>query len=327
MEMFDEIDNLSTHSNNEYEFGSDEEDSNYVVDSDDEEYQSESEDDIQTPINFGLQFAKEMKFLEKKYSTTQIVNYHGYKFEQERDLIHYEPLLPIYTFDGNECLYKRDAFSTYQLFYSLDKIRNTETSFIFNPKIISIDDSYLFSCRKKNLAIWNKYNITKKCNKFLPILTPEDLNVLLYHKNIMNNEVQLKYFTSYALNINWISKILFGKISFNAVLKHSILTEYLKLYGIKIKKEYDKRMRNATIKDGKEFIRKSDNNRKKLCRKNKDKVKQNNNNKIGSNSKIIKTQQTVQVLEEKAIAQSLPFNQQSEGKEISPYLNIKTSFT
>ena len=65
MEMFDEIDNLSTHSNNEYEFGSDEEDSNYVVDSDDEEYQNESED-VQTPIYFGLQFAKEMKFLEKK---------------------------------------------------------------------------------------------------------------------------------------------------------------------------------------------------------------------------------------------------------------------
>ena len=86
-------------------------------------------------------------------------------------------------------------------------------------------------------------------------------------------------------------------------------------------------MRNVIIKDGREFIRKSDNNRKKLCRKNRDKVKQNNNNKIGSNSKIIKTQQTVQVLEEKAIAQSLPFNQQSEGTEISPYPIFKTSFT
>ena len=49
-------------------------------------------------------------------------------------------------------------------------------------------------------------------------------------------------------------------------------------------------------------------------------VKQNNI-KSGSNSKINKTYEAMQVLEEKAIVQSFPFKQKSEDKEISPYFS------
>ena len=328
MDELDEFDNFSIYSNDEYDF-IDEDDSNYETDSDGEENQSEDEDDAQA-INSGLQYQKEIKFLQKKYSTTQIVKYHGYKFEQERALISYQPLLPIFTFSGNEYSYERSAFSAYELFYSLDEIRYTIKSALkFNPNIISSDDSYLFACRKKNLAIWNRHFITIKGKKSLPIFTPEDLDALLNYKNIMNNTLQmsqLKYFT----NINWIFKILIGVLSYNAISEPLVLTEYLKLSSIKIKKEYDKQMKNGlinNIKDGKEFTRKSSNNRKKLCKKNKNEVKQNNS-KSGSNSKINKTQQAVQVLEEKAIVQRIPlFKQNSEDKEISPSFNIKTSFT
>lgn len=330
MEEFDEIDNFSIHSYDEYDL-IDEENSDYGTDSDDEENQSENEN-VQA-INSGVQFAKEMKFLEKKYSTTQIVKYHGYKYEENRVLIHYRPLLPIFTFNGNEYLYKRDAFSAYELFHSLDEIRLTKPGLKMNPNIISFDDSYLFACRKKNLAIWNRYSLTIKYKNYLQIVTPEDLDVLINYKNIMNNKVQLlqsKYFTNYELNINWIFKILIGLLSFNSVSEPSVLTEYIKLSSIKIRKEYDKQKKNgliSNIKDTNEFTRKSSNYRKKLCRKNKNEVKQNNN-KSGSNSKINKTQQAVQVLEEKAIVQRFPlFNQNSEDKEISPSFNIKTSFT
>ena len=191
---------------------------------------------------------------------------------------------------------------------------------------------YLFACRNKNLAIWNRYSSIIKCKNYSQILNPEDLDVLINFKNIMNNKVQLlqsKCFANYELNINWIFKILIGSLSFKAVSEPFVFSEYLKLSSIKIKKEYDKQIKNGLInntKDGKEFIRKSSNNRKKLCRKNKNEVKQNNN-KSGSNSKINKTQQAVQVLEEKAIVQRFPFNQKSEDKEISPSFNIKNSFT
>ena len=138
MEEFDEIDNFSIHSYDEYDL-IDEGNSDYGTDSDDEENQSENEN-VQA-INSGVQFAKEMKFLEKKYSTTQIVKYHGYKYEENRVLIHYRPLLPIFTFNGNEYLYKRDAFSAYELFHSLDEIRLTKPGLKMNPNIISFDDS------------------------------------------------------------------------------------------------------------------------------------------------------------------------------------------
>ena len=345
MEEVDEIDNFSIHSNDEYDLidegnsnydetdSDDEENLNYdETDSDDAENQSENEE-VQA-IDSGLQFEKEIKFLQKRYSTTQIVKHHGYKFEEDRVLIHYQPLLPIFTFSGKEYLYKRDAFSTYELFYSLDEIRQNKSALKINPNIISIDDSYLFACRKKNLAIWNRYFITIRQENYLSIVTPEDLDVLFDYKNIVNNTVfsqlsQSKYFANYKLNINWIFKILIGFLNFNAVFEPSALTEYLKLSSIKIKKEYDKRKKNGLIKiikDEKKFTRKNHNNRKKLCRKNRYEVKQNNI-KSGSNSKIHKTQQAVQFLEEKAIVQSSPFNQNSEGKEISPSINIKTSFT
>jgi hypothetical protein len=151
----------------------------------------------------------------------------------------------------------------------------------------------------------------------------------------MNNEEKLlretKYFAIHGLHINWIYKIVIGVINFNAVFKPSILTEYLKLSSIKIKEEYDKQKKNGVFrinnsKEEIEYVRKSCNNRKKLCRKNKKEVKQINY-KNGSNSKIIKTQQAAQVLEEKANVQSSLFKQNSEDKEISPSLNIKLSST
>ena len=167
-----------------------------------------------------------------------------------------------------------------------------------------------------------------QCKNYLPIVTPEDLDALLNYKLQLSKS---KYFTNYKvnININWIFKILIGVLSFNAVSEPLVLTEYLKLSSIKIKKEYDKRRKNgliSSINEGKEFTRKSSNNRKKLCRKNKNEVKQNNS-KSGSNSIINKTQQSVQVLEEKAIVQRFPFKKNSDDKEISPSFNIKTSFT
>ena len=63
--------------------------------------------------------------------------------------------------------------------------------------------------------------------------------------------------------------------------------------------------------------------RKKLCKKDKREERQNTgNNKSGSNFKIGKTQQAVRVLEEKAIVQSFTYiDKNSEDKEISPLLN------
>jgi hypothetical protein len=333
MEEFDEIDNTFIDSNDEYD-SIEEENSDYGTDSDDEGNQSNNENIVQS-VNSGVQFAQEIKFLEKKYSTTQIVKYHGYKFEQERILIYHCPLLPIFTFNGNEYLYKRDAFSTYKLFYSMNEIRQTKSSLRINPNIISIDDSYLFACRKKNLANWNRHFITIKRGNYMSIFTSEDLDVLLNYKNTLTNKVQQshpKYSVYYELSINWILKILIGVLNFNAIFKPLVLTEYLKLSGIKIKKEYEKRRKNVSIKinnnikDGNEFTRKSSNYRKKLCRKNKNEVKQNNS-KSGSNSKIDKTYEAMRVLEEKAIVQRFQFNQNSADKEISPSFNIKTSFT
>ena len=67
---------------------------------DDEDYNSENsineeedeKEDIQSINDPAMQFEKEMKFLYRKYSTKKVVKYHGYKYEEERQLISNQPL-------------------------------------------------------------------------------------------------------------------------------------------------------------------------------------------------------------------------------------------
>lgn len=320
-------------------------DEDYNSNNDDEDYNSENSmyeeedenEDIQSIINDpGMQFEKEMKFLYRKYSTTKVVKYHGYKYEEDRQLISNQPLLNIFSFNGNEYFYHRDALSTYQLMHSLDGIRQTEISLKINPSIISYDDSYLFLCRKKNLAIWNKHIINMIIQKenYMSIITPEDMDILLNYKNTLNNstkKLSSMPYQKHSLNTNWILKIIIGEFTFKTLFKSSVLSAYVQ--SCSIKKEYDKRKKMGIImfKDddninGKQFVRMSKNDRKKLYKKDKREERQNTgNNKSGSNLKTGKTQQAVRVLEEKAIVQSFTYiDKNSEDKEISPLLN-KTS--
>lgn len=308
---------------------------------DDEDYNSENsineeedeKEDIQSINDPAMQFEKEMKFLYRKYSTKKVVKYHGYKYEEERQLISNQPLLNIFSFNGGEYFYHRNAFSAYQLMHSLDGIRQAEISSKINSSITSYDDSYLFLCRKKNLAIWNKHliNMIKQKEKYVSIITPEDMDILLNYNNKLNNSKEKKSsipYQNYSLNTNWIFKILIGQFNFKILFKSSVLSAYIQ--SCSIKKEYDKRKKKGIIilKDGdningKHFVRMSKNDRKKLCKKDKREERQNTgNNKSGSNSKTGKTQQAVRVSEEKAIVQSFTYiDKNSEDKEISPLLN------
>ena len=88
---------------------------------DDEDYNSENsineEEDEKENIELidpALQFEKEMKFLYRKYSTKKVVKYHGYKYEEDRQLISNQPSLNIFSFNGGEYFYHRDAFSYIQ---------------------------------------------------------------------------------------------------------------------------------------------------------------------------------------------------------------------